>query len=134
MHTELRTRSAASRRAQSVKAIALPAAEHLRVTRGVLVVVARNKRCELADGHRGQVHTSLVLFCLLHIHTSAHKANKLVVDAILQRRLRFLLFSTSQSQSLADSDEISLALHLFLFCVKQSELADKDRQSTRIRY
>ena len=122
MHTELRTRSAASRRAHSVKAIALSARRAL-ATRGVLVVVERNKRCELADGHRGQVHTSLVLFGLLLLlhNTSAHKANKLVVDVmmILRRRLRFLLFSTSQSQSLADSNEISLALHLFLFCLMQ---------------
>ena len=110
-------------------------------TRGVLVVVERNKRCELADGHRGQVHTSLVTrtsYCsVFSFSTSAHKANKankLVVDAMILRRwLRFLFFSTSQSQSLADSDEISLALHLFRFSLMQSVHVDENRQSTRIR-
>ena len=37
-------------------------------------------------------------------------------------------------QALADSNEISLALHLFLFCLRQSVHADENRQSTRKRH
>ena len=52
-------------------------------------------------------------------------------------RRRFVFSSSSQPlnpmQALADRNEISLALHLFLFCVMQSVYADENRQSTRIR-